>query len=1249
MAERAAELARTAAERLESPLPWAVSACSVMHGAGVSMPSLDLAKAMVADVPSPQLMPFVDQSIASGLVFPMHMLSLLAAKVIPVRQQQPETYMMFLNLLDTYAFTLSLRTTVSSTERSLKSILEILELPFNGDAPKELGTVAVQFILALCCRLVDATAEDWSMALSSPSKPTGSYLTVNDFDDDFGRRRQEESEQARGNSLRALELVTNFLHHKKTSVLLRLARRNLSEQWGLFVQKLKFLEVIIRDTTLGAPRETGELFARLAAAIQQGLVQEQSNRRVVYKVLLDTNTSMSVFGNYWGTGRTAPWLPFDIFMEDALEGRRVPASSTAEALADLIKSLRAVQGASWHDVFLGLWIAGLRHVNREREHVEGPRPHVDSRLCMLLSIVPLASAAVIEEEENSQQYNVSRVDDNERGRRAGFVSSLQVLGQFEGLLCPPPIAVPAANQAAMKASAFVAGIKTTRDGYVPADGSTKAVGNMRHLIVEICISRGLLDASAYLWPGYAVAIPLSGSSQSSPWAAFMEGSSLAGPLKGALINTPASSVAELEKVYQIAINGAENERVAAASILCGASLVRSWSIQEHAVRLAVRLVSPPVPAESRSGHPLMNYSSMLLAALGALTEVDAVHVLSLYGMFPELAAALLPICEVFGSATPAPQSTGEEVSPHMVFSVAFLLLLRLWKFHRPPLEHRLLGFESPLGGDLSLDYILQLRNLGLSSQGTQPVHHVKLDSFPKLKAWYTQNQACVASTLSGLSGSGNPVHQNADRLLNMMFKRIKGAAPDETSARPMLPAWEIMTSVPFVLDAVLTACGHGRLSSKDLTTGLRDLVDFLPASIATIVSYFTAEVTRGLWKYASMNGNDWPSPAANLLSVEAEIKEILAATGVQVPNLVTGSLGGNAPVSLPLPLAAFLSLTITFRQDKSSELVLGVAGPALESTAGGSPWPSMPVVAALWAQKVKRWHSFIVFGASRTVFKQDKNAVKELLRSCFAVTTGTTGTLMSKLQVHGGVGALLGHGGMQGGQYPLAPGILYLGIYPALHEIMFVTDEILFLVVKAARDLTAAKGTTSKISCASAMSRVFQASTLGASLLHISGGSTLVQTLYSESLPAWFLAGGNPEESSSSTSSGSGEGSLVEGYAVAHFALLSGALVWGISSTSTKTSHRTRRRRVLGSHMEFLASALDGKIALGCGRATWKAYLTGFIALLVSSTPNWILDVKLDVLKRLARGLRLWHEQELAVALLERGGPAAMGPAAELA
>ena len=71
-------------------------------------------------------------------------------------------------------------------------------------------------------------------------------------------------------------------------------------------------------------------------------------------------------------------------------------------------------------------------------------------------------------------------------------------------------------------------------------------------------------------------------------------------------------------------------------------------------------------------------------------------------------------------------------------------------------------------------------------------------------------------------------------------------------------------------------------------SGLKDLTDLLPVSLATIVSYLSAETTRGLWKPASMNGTDWPSPATNLSMVEQNINKILAATGVDVPCLSAG-------------------------------------------------------------------------------------------------------------------------------------------------------------------------------------------------------------------------------------------------------------------------------------------------------------------------------------------------------------------------
>ena len=156
--------------------------------------------------------------------------------------------------------------------------------------------------------------------------------------------------------------------------------------------------------------------------------------------------------------------------------------------------------------------------------------------------------------------------------------------------------------------------------------------------------------------------------------------------------------------------------------------------------------------------------------------------------------------------------------------------------------------------ELTLDYLLLMHNnrnelpnssatstnssSSVGSFDEVPTQPVYIDSFPKLRAWYFQNQACIASPLSGV-GNKNPVHQVANKILSMICRKmnksgvvsgnlsstssssVSGSSlstTDDSYQRPTIPAWEFLEAVPFVLEAVLTACSHGRISSRDMTT-----------------------------------------------------------------------------------------------------------------------------------------------------------------------------------------------------------------------------------------------------------------------------------------------------------------------------------------------------------------------------------------------------------------------------------------------
>ncbi|KAL0348790.1 UNVERIFIED_CONTAM: Mediator of RNA polymerase II transcription subunitA [Sesamum angustifolium] len=1167
---------KEAQEKGSDPLLWAIQVSSNLSSAGITLPSLELANHLVSyicwDNNVPISWKFLEKALALKIVPPLLVLGLLSTRVIPYRHSCPAAFRLYMELLKRHAFSLKEYSNLPNYQKTMNSLDQVLHL-------SQIFGLQANEAGALLVMFVFSIA--WQLVDAALDDEGLLELTEND------PRWPVKPQDMQVD-------VHNMYEEKRKEYRERFRTINTIMAIQLLGQ---FLQNKVTSRILYLARQNmyahwKSFIQRMHLLVENSLALRNSKSitpEVLLQLISDSHEvkfqhfQASLLQEFHPVVQSRPLVnPAGLCLGTSRSALWLPLDMLLEDAMDgsQVNATSAVEIITDYTEHV-LLINEFAFIIREERGIPGTC-RLDTRLSMLLSITTLVVADLVEEEEK-------------KFPRKWLCS---VTGWYSG----KPL--------------------SGNDCDVPGTS-----GNLYHLIVEACIARNLLDTSAYFWPGYVNGhinqLPHNVPNQVPGWSSFMKGASL-------------TRFAEVEKVFEMAVKGSNEERITAATILCGASLIRGWNIQ-----------------------------------------------------VPELAGSLMTICEVFGSCVPNiswTMTTGEEISAHAVFSNAFALLLKLWRFNHPPIEYGV-GDVPPVGSQLTPEYLLLVRNSHLVSSGnllkdpnrrrlakaasSSSPKPIFVDSFPKLKVWYRQHLACIASPLTGLV-NGTPVHHTVDTLLNMMFRKIGGGNQTVTTVtsgsssssgpgsediylRPKLPAWDILEAVPFVADAALTACAHGRLSPRELCTGLKDLADFLPATLATIVSYFSAEVTRGVWKSVFMNGTDWPSPAANLSNVEGQIKKILAATGVDIPSLAAG---GSSPASLPLPLAAFVSLTITYKLDKASQRFLDLAGPALESLAAGCPWPCMPIVASLWTQKAKRWSDFLVFSASRTVFLHSNDAVVQLLRSCFSATLGLNSSCC--ISSNGGIGALLGHGfgsHFNGGIAPVAPGILYLRVYRSIRDIMFLREEIVSVLMQTVEDVACGclpkesleKRKKSKngmkhghASLAATLTKVKLAASLGASVIFLTGGLGLVQSLIKETLPSWFMSIHRSEQE--------GERGkmlpMLRGYALAYLAALCGAFVWGVDSSTTAASKR--RPKILGCHMEFLASALDGKISLGCDLATWHAYVSGFLSLMVRCTPTWIFELNVEMLRRLSKGLRRWNEEELALALLGVGGLGTMSAAAEM-
>ncbi|KAF2306577.1 hypothetical protein GH714_019550 [Hevea brasiliensis] len=502
MEETILETIKTCQQRQEAPLLWAMEVGKCLVSLGMRLPSPELGHVLVPylcfDNNHPSLWKFLQQALSSRLLYPIHILSLLSARVIPNRRSQPEAYRLYLELSADMHFHLI----------QLAKKLANRTFPYFRVQVQELGHVLVLFFFSIVVGLIDSTFNDWGLRMKSSDIPSGPFGNADNKDMDvdawgnYNIGRYEHRELLRKtNSLFAIERLLFYKANKLVSSNMESAN---------------------------------QLLERLSANIQRVYDFEyQLNRHQIIQMLVDIKPSKPISYCNSESGQSSCWVPFDIYMENAMDGKQLHIRPSVAILT-------------------GSWKSGC--MDRLERQVEG---------------------------------------NGQTSRKHELILSLQVLGDFSGLLCPPSSVMGAANNAALMAASFISNSKNTKSGSGDAnrtDPSVNAGGNMWHLIVEACIARNLIDVSAYYWPGYVSASVISLVSdlppvQKSPWLTFMEGAPLNNSLVNSLLTTPAPCLAEIEKLYHIALNGSAEEKSAAAKVLCGASLTRGWNIQMSKVTL----------------------------------------------------------------------------------------------------------------------------------------------------------------------------------------------------------------------------------------------------------------------------------------------------------------------------------------------------------------------------------------------------------------------------------------------------------------------------------------------------------------------------------------------------------------------------------------------------------------------------------------------------------------------------------------
>ncbi|MED6130486.1 hypothetical protein PIB30_000986, partial [Stylosanthes scabra] len=315
-----------AQERNSDPNLWATELAAMLRSSSVILPSVELAHQLVSHFfwknHCPTAWKFLERAISLNIVPPLLLLALLSATVVPSRQLHPVAYRLYMELLKRNAFMLASHINSPNYEKIMTSIDEALLLSqVYNRKDCEPGIVLVEFVFSIVWQLLEASLDDEDLldhALENNPRWLRRSDDMNiDSSDCFSGKKTQQNRM----------LVSN--------------------------------SSVLRSSAHITP----EALSLLMENIHEGISHETKTTSKA-NIFMASGSQICFSGQYFGDSCSLQWLPIDLILEDALDGANISAFSAVRIVTGLVKVLHAVNGSTWHNAFLGLWIAALRLVQR---------------------------------------------------------------------------------------------------------------------------------------------------------------------------------------------------------------------------------------------------------------------------------------------------------------------------------------------------------------------------------------------------------------------------------------------------------------------------------------------------------------------------------------------------------------------------------------------------------------------------------------------------------------------------------------------------------------------------------------------------------------------------------------------------------------------------------------------------------------------------------------------------------------------